>query len=743
MLLSAPALVAWAVLPALTPTALQDASDSAESDEAGQPGDQGGREPAAGEPTDQSGEDHEPGERADRYGDPLPDGAIMRLGTVRYRTAGMPYSSFAHRSVPLMFVPGRDMLLSRGRQGGVGFWDPASGKLFKELVPASGFAIHDFDVASDGKHIVTLARRFTRGSRESAVRVQTWDPATGEPLHELNLTELHNEPQSRAIKLTPDGESLAIGTSKGNVRIVDLATGKELLNVQIVQDEVSSLDFSPDGEWLAVASARGVAVWRWLEGMEPHLLLTHEQGGQGAMSVAFSPDGQWLATGTEGLGGIRVWNVQDRSLQWRIDRWSGAHYMPDQIAFSADSAALVIPVAEGGERLEIRDTRTGRLIRAHETRGVSMWYAAISADQQWIAGSGGGGGLRVWRLEDSEPQHDQFQGHGQPIQHLVFTPDGESLLAAPSQGEIALWDSAKGAPHWLRPRGVDSIARTTSLTHLTISPDGQYAAGVTYGDTMDVWDLETGEQRYKLPGHGRQRGFASNSIAFTPDSRRFASFGNDLHLRVWDTESGKALAEHDLRPHFAGLPISDDDQFGSWNAEQQALRRVDFSPDCRHLYVVYSNTLNAIDVASGELVKRRNVEQPDVLRFSPDGTSYALLEQQREGDQWGSVVTLWDPASSEASHEIKSPDLTVFGGIWFAPQGSFLAVSGVEYVGHRTSRFFLELYDTRSGERLGKAVFAYMPSVVAFSPDSRRVAIANGDTTIIIWDVQQIMEPSE
>src|SRR5436309_3179713 len=60
-----------------------------------------------------------PAPRTDLYGDPLPDGAIARLGSVRLRHA---------RLSDFVFLPGGKTILSCGSDRMLRFWDMATGR---------------------------------------------------------------------------------------------------------------------------------------------------------------------------------------------------------------------------------------------------------------------------------------------------------------------------------------------------------------------------------------------------------------------------------------------------------------------------------------------------------------------------------------------------------------------------------------------------------------------------------------
>src|SRR5262245_40602738 len=72
-------------------------------------------------------------ERTDRYGDPLPPGAVARLGTTRLR----------HRGADVTFSKDGKHLISFGWDGEVRFWDADSGKLIrqKRLEPFGNVAL--------------------------------------------------------------------------------------------------------------------------------------------------------------------------------------------------------------------------------------------------------------------------------------------------------------------------------------------------------------------------------------------------------------------------------------------------------------------------------------------------------------------------------------------------------------------------------------------------------------------------
>ena len=102
---------------------------------------------------------------------------------------------------------------------------------------------------------------------------------------------------------SPDGRTLATGSSDKTVKLWDLATGQATATLTPHGGYVLAVAFSPDGRTLATASSDNVRLWDLATGQVTATLLGHTEY---VWSVAFSPDGHTLATGSQDKT-VRLW----------------------------------------------------------------------------------------------------------------------------------------------------------------------------------------------------------------------------------------------------------------------------------------------------------------------------------------------------------------------------------------------------------------------------------------------------
>jgi serine/threonine protein kinase len=162
-------------------------------------------------------------------------------------------------------------------------------------------------------------------SRETKV----WSVQTGRLLRDLAH---HRADTVRAIAFNETGKMCAIGYLDGTIEYWNPTTGQLLRTLSNPAGGVTSLAFSPDGQWLAGSIGRTLQLW---DARTCAPLRTLEQTSDGSFSVAFSPDSQLLASG--GDRDVTLWNPATGQ---RLHRLFGHTGTVRTVAFSPNGSSL-------------------------------------------------------------------------------------------------------------------------------------------------------------------------------------------------------------------------------------------------------------------------------------------------------------------------------------------------------------------------------------------------------------------
>jgi WD40 repeat protein len=668
----------------------------------------------------------------DMYGDPLPDGAIARLGTVRFRGRDGSVNG-------LRFSADGQTLLTVSGDATLRLWETTTGRMEREVRPDPLY-VNTVAFSPDGKLMALNGSQRTNGDVPGFQHVRRLvDTASGKVVGRLPQTDRDSD---HDLVFTPDGRFLMSMGSSGILRIEEIASATELLQQKFPRDVLASLAVSPDGKTLAVWSGpntRKLYLWNWQSGDEPRDVKLPRQR---IRSVAFSNDSKALAACGDFEPFVDEWDVATGRLRNHIELPEDV--TPGGLAFHPDGKTMA--VSDSGNQRDkhwsggvlLLERGTGKLVRELPTPGTSAHRVVFSPDGHWLAAVKGGG-VHVWDLRRGEEVAAGAAGHQGGIGQIATAPSG--LIATASDDHtVRVWDSATGKERLRLPHGHWARA-------LALSPDGRLLVSSSLDDFVYLWDLQSGKQIYKLPGHGELGGY--RTVGFTPDGKRFLSWGDDLYLRIWDVATGKALFENAVRSSVVEA-AHEDDEAGKRQQRMMGMSMgpATFTPDGKHLVAVLGGTFHVIDTATGRVdhsVKHPGGNVISSLAFAPDGRLFATSGWGRsvqtklpDGRTQSTTpnhhpVCLVELASGKLVRELEMPTSEA-GPVAFSPDGKLLAIGfgrgggEVRLLNLATRVTAAELADFGSG-----------PHTMTFSSDGKYLVTGLNDQTALVWDMAHVL----
>jgi WD40 repeat protein len=529
----------------------------------------------------------------------------------------------------------------------------------------------------------------------------------------------------KTIVLNRDGSRLAaLNASEHQVKIWDTDSHQELRRFSNIRAQDSAaLVFDPTGQRVAILSSGIMGLWEIASGTQVQSLPVT---GQSLGKPVFSDDGKLLAYGTES-GLVRIWDLTRGEMVHSLSGHAGS---VNAVAFAPGGAHIASAGADQTVRLwNLAEGVELVRFRGHQGRASCLTFPA--SGRYLASGSEQPGEIKLWDLTRQQDYISVTPNAraARIIEGLSFSQDGESIQLLRKSGALQVADATSGVERkvarlnfggpWRVPAALAAFSGGGRLLAHTSRADGKM---------VDVVDLATGQTLHHL-----QHNAEVLHIAMSRDGQTLATSAHDYknatsrrEVRVWNVASGALQATIRTPPFFTNhifgsVALSDD---GSLLAYDEYVPTGEQPPE-EHVAI----TVHIRDLATGQTIRSLD-RAPSLVRclaFSPDARFLAV------GCELGGVYVYdrqtdrWQPDQPLTGSAFDS-----FVDLSYNPDGRRLAAAGHLQVQMWDARTGSPVLALRGAPPRPKDV-GFNPRL-AWSPDGRRLAASHWNGTASIWD---------
>ncbi len=639
---------------------------------------------------------------------------------------------------------------------GIWLYDTDTNKEIALLGAHTG-EINSIDFSADGSIL----------AYDSGSNVVIWDMLNSS---QKTYIKEPNDNDVLSAAISPDGKTIAGGTSYGNTYLYDVETGIKKATYSIRGHNITGVEFSPDGQSLLIEGTdtrRNKSIL--LKDINTHKELGEITVNDDMNGIAFSPDGKKIVCASQKKDNLLLWDIQHTPDNEKNKNLNCG--ISDSVAFSPDSSMIAV----GKGNVTLYDVDTGKQIGFHPTH-FSVISVAFSPDGKTLA-SATYQQIFLWDIDSAKPLKTININGKDEVKSVAISPDGSTFASGGLDESVTLWDANTGnlKEHFSLDTGVVNavafspdgntlavgtdgvidllnigtshkksipIAHLGRVLSLNFSPDGNTIACAGDNSLVTLIDTATHEQKAELTGHKGQ----VNRVVFNPSGTLLASGGDDKQMILWDTDTGAKVYSsviHDSKvegevwslafspdgntlaigKRYGNIILMDIDTYKhrTISYSVSGIANIAYSIDGENIITASVDGLHLWDVEKGKTVAAFVGHKGIVTSAKFNPTDGSIVSSGVDG-----TIRIWNETGG-GFRDIATGFIETVSSVAYSPDGNTFATTGGKYA--------VRLWDADTIELKSVIGWSRAPQTITFSPNGSQIATGGLSDNVELWDV--------
>lgn len=556
-------------------------------------------------------------------------------------------------------------------------------------------------------------------------------------LQSLSPIKMLGRGKIESIDWSPNGEELAVG---GQLGVWLYTSTLEDIDFWSIPD-ITALAWSPNGHLITVADEYGVI--QVLESSTGELLWKTQGHSAIISAIAWNKDGTLVATSSYD-DSLKLWNASTGELIAVLEEQNGF-----AVTMSWNPEGSILAIGRDDGSLQFWDTSRRQLLRTIQAHRRDVDTVAWSHDGSLIA-SAGYRTINVWNAESDEGVREfrdipnvfgiEWSLDDTALSIVTFD-DGFHTLDINTDQEISSF-----------PNPVETIGLVKwnhQGTQLATVGDSESSGVITIWDAGSFQPLHTRYSHYPLP---------IESVAWQPHGNILASAGTTTDIMLWNVDTEQFLRNLETTTYDVN------DNWVEWHpGGTLLLNRVGYTFEIWETITQGAETI---------WQKRAMLEPARAAAWGPDGTKLAFalvtgptretimlydlvtrsskafmdvphgsvslawssinvlanIEYYEPNNSRSLMIQAWDMGTGQNLYTFQTGLIGSRIGFKWSPKGDLLAVFDLD-------NGITKIFNFSSTDPLLEFEIISTANDIAWSPDGNLLAIAT-DRDIAIWDIE-------